>query len=457
MSLEKPYPGQSTPTRVVRPDPLYRLLTPAEDSDWECAFMDAVITPSTTLAPSNYGWRVENDNKDIDKNTFETGKSLAPDFEFSTTFYNENPTDNIPIEISHEETVTEIEVPINTSANIPEGTLALTDIHSRPKTSNELINTWTPQTYPETGQQLFLQPTDKSSFVCLPLHLVEGRKHPEQPTVGEKTFEEETVVYPKLNSSKKDIKQEPKAEFFDTCNILQWAIDDQQIGDLNDLVDANPGAAVHDNKHLTAANFAKQNEFQGERKGSSKFNSFDPPKSYSSQSSYSQPSTTENTSFFSTDDDSETPLKRKRGRPARETPLPITPKLPRLNPHSDSDSCGGLTDSEVSALKYRRMRDLNNEASKRCRQSRKERLTIQEVQVKELQIKNEKLKKIIGQMEQKIRILKSKILTDVSNPSVRSAVAGRIMTEQSSTGPETTESMIQQEKGPSDFETFWSG
>jgi len=455
MSLEKPYPGQSTPTGVGRPDPLYRLLTPAEDSDWECAFMDAVITPSTTLAPSNYCWRVENDT-DTDDNKFKTGKSVLPSFESSTSFYNENPSDNYPIEICHEETITELEIPVNTSANIPEGTLALTDINSGSKTTNELVNTWTPQTYPETGQQLFLQPTDKSNFVCLPLHLVEGKEHPEQPTVAIKKSDERTILYPKLSSSTKEIKQEPKAEFFDTCNILQWAIDDQQIGDLNDLVNVNPGTAVPDNKYLTPVNFAKENKFQREGKESGPFQSTVLPKTNSSQSSYSKSSIGENSSFFSTDDDCETPLKRKRGRPARETPLDITPKLPRLNPHSDSDSCGGLTDSEVSALKYRRMRDLNNEASKRCRQSRKERLTVQEVQAKELQIKNEKLKTIIRQMEQKIRILKSKILSDVSNPSVRTAVASRLESQQSSTEPELTESMTQQEEGPHDFDAFWS-
>jgi len=452
MSLEKPYPGQTTPTGVVRPDPLDRLLTPAEDSDWECAFMDAVITPSTTMAPSNYCWRVEKDNKDSDEITIKTGKSLSPSFENSQKVYNDLPTDNFPIEIGHEETITEIQVPVNTSADIPEGTLALTGIHSGPKTTNALVNTWTPQTYPETGQQLFLQPTDKSNFVCLPLHLVEGREYPEQPTVGVKTFDEKTVLIPKFNSSNKDIKQEPKAEFFDTCNILQWAIDDQQIGDLNDLVNVNPEIAVNDNKHPSAVSFSNEIGSQGEREGEAKFKSYnDEPQANSSQSSYSKPSIDDNSPFFSTDDDFETPLKRKRGRPARETPLDITPKLPRLNPHSDSDSCGGFTDSEVSALKYRRMRDLNNEASKRCRQSRKERLTVHEVQVKELQIKNEKLKKIIGQMEQKIRILKSKVLSNVSNPSTRTAMARRMVTE-----PENVESNNQQEEGQPDFDSFWS-
>ena len=77
---------------------------------------------------------------------------------------------------------------------------------------------------------------------------------------------------------------------------------------------------------------------------------------------------------------------RKRGRPVDNSPREITVKLPRLRRDrrtsttsaSDSDlvscsesSVSGMTEDEISALKYRRMRDLNNEASKRCRQNRK--------------------------------------------------------------------------------------
>ena len=43
-----------------------------------------------------------------------------------------------------------------------------------------------------------------------------------------------------------------------------------------------------------------------------------------------------------------------------------------LSTASTSDSeTSLLTDDEVSALKYRRMRDLNNEASRRCRDRRR--------------------------------------------------------------------------------------
>merc|ERR1711874_429112 len=55
-------------------------------------------------------------------------------------------------------------------------------------------------------------------------------------------------------------------------------------------------------------------------------------------------------------------LKRKAGRPERQTPIQIT----------EVPTTSDLTEDELRSLKYRRSRDLNNEASKRCRKNRKE-------------------------------------------------------------------------------------
>jgi hypothetical protein len=128
--------------------------------------------------------------------------------------------------------------------------------------------------------------------------------------------------------------------------------------------------------------------------------------------------------------------KRKRGRPSRNEPRDITPKLPRL-PHgpntSDSeyayvsDSGGLLTDDEVSALKYRRMRDLNNEASKRCRQTRKEKMASEEAELNALTEKNKKLKAALSKMETQAIEMKGKFLTEIRNPSTKIAIARRQM------------------------------
>merc|ERR1712051_291755 len=52
--------------------------------------------------------------------------------------------------------------------------------------------------------------------------------------------------------------------------------------------------------------------------------------------------------------------KKTVGRPARQEPIMIT-EVPEA----------GLTKEQRQALKYRRMRDLNNEASRKCRKARK--------------------------------------------------------------------------------------
>merc|ERR1712107_717463 len=58
------------------------------------------------------------------------------------------------------------------------------------------------------------------------------------------------------------------------------------------------------------------------------------------------------------------------------------------------------TDDEVSALKYRRMRDLNNEASKRCRENRKSKLGNAEAELRNLYEKNLQLRKLWLTMNQ---------------------------------------------------------
>merc|ERR1711902_310633 len=98
--------------------------------------------------------------------------------------------------------------------------------------------------------------------------------------------------------------------------------------------------------------------------------------------------------------------KRKRGRPVDVTPRKITANLdsdlgfPGLAYQSDSAS--GLTDDEVSALKYRRMRDLNNEASRRCRENRKAKLGDAEAELEALRRKNITLKQTVQELETKV-------------------------------------------------------
>lgn len=101
--------------------------------------------------------------------------------------------------------------------------------------------------------------------------------------------------------------------------------------------------------------------------------------------------------------------KRKRGRPA--LPLgsrTITPRVNRLLASGDesTDTTGNLTDHDIENLRYRRMRDLNNEASKRCRESRKRKFDeLERERDTELQ-RNMDLKKRFKSLEQAVAKLK---------------------------------------------------
>ena len=67
-------------------------------------------------------------------------------------------------------------------------------------------------------------------------------------------------------------------------------------------------------------------------------------------------------------------MKKKPGRPEREGPYNIPP-IPTRNARM------GMSEEELQGLKYRRMRELNNQASKACRAKRKNKATEMEEQV----------------------------------------------------------------------------
>lgn len=84
------------------------------------------------------------------------------------------------------------------------------------------------------------------------------------------------------------------------------------------------------------------------------------------------------------------PVIRKKtvGRPARQEPITIT-EIPEA----------GLTKEQRQALKYRRMRDLNNEASRKCRKARKAKANKAEDLLEEERNKNEELHARLQKME----------------------------------------------------------
>jgi hypothetical protein len=100
---------------------------------------------------------------------------------------------------------------------------------------------------------------------------------------------------------------------------------------------------------------------------------------------------------------------RKRGRPALPTGVrPITPHP------SATAAAADLTDDEASAQKFRRMRDLNNEASRRCRENRKLKQEEAESELQELMVINQERKRIVAEMEKQVKEMKARILQDAS-------------------------------------------
>ena len=94
-----------------------------------------------------------------------------------------------------------------------------------------------------------------------------------------------------------------------------------------------------------------------------------------------------------------TSMKKKPGRPEREGPYHIPP-LPTRNARM------GMSEEELQGLKYRRMRELNNQASKACRAKRKNKQQAMEEELVVEQEKNLRLRQQLEIMEEKYAKLK---------------------------------------------------
>merc|ERR1711971_1487176 len=88
-----------------------------------------------------------------------------------------------------------------------------------------------------------------------------------------------------------------------------------------------------------------------------------------------------------------TPMKKKPGRPEREGPYQI-PTIPSRNARI------GMSEEEIQGLKYRRMRELNNQASKACRAKRKNKQQTLEEELVVEQEKNLRLRQRLETMQE---------------------------------------------------------
>lgn len=93
--------------------------------------------------------------------------------------------------------------------------------------------------------------------------------------------------------------------------------------------------------------------------------------------------------------------RKKAGRPVNKNPITVT-EIPR-------GAIGKLSDEEIKALKYRRMRELNNKASRRFRQKKKEEERNHQEILKEFQERNMELKLKLAQMEEDVDMWRAKV------------------------------------------------
>ena len=118
------------------------------------------------------------------------------------------------------------------------------------------------------------------------------------------------------------------------------------------------------------------------------------------------------------------PVSRRRGRPPTAT---STLTASSLQDHSSYATTGRkskaqaaassvVSEDEVEDKKYRRMRDLNNAASKRCRQNRKRKFDSLLGSEEQLTARNKELKIKCKHMEGLVRQLKAKFIEKVANP-----------------------------------------
>jgi hypothetical protein len=111
--------------------------------------------------------------------------------------------------------------------------------------------------------------------------------------------------------------------------------------------------------------------------------------------------------------------KAGRGRPLKVGPRFITPKVSRTNIHKIKKVSDHIyvVREDTESQRYRRMRDLNNEASKRCRQNRKVKFIAIELEKEQLENKNKELKFKVKKMEEIVSTLKKKFISDIANPT----------------------------------------
>jgi len=450
-------PGGGTPSASAREDPLDRMFAPSEDADWEETFL-SVIRPASSSTPSNserdeVDDPSENKDQEQDQKTNEVKNSNGL-----------NVSNSQPIELLNENSqVVEVDVPV--MEGVPSGSF-------KPLWSQEFISCTSPTNYrcvPLYKVEGREDPKKNEGFnepesPFKPNHMLSGRD-------GSPANRDERQN--DSNTSQEKQRDSPHPEtFFDNCPILQWVINDSDNSDLNPP--STPGSSEDEYRPTaTTTNFIKELKRDVPSPSAEEsFNQ--PPNSHSAADANSNltadPETLRNaakelhqsvvkalkssssspaTSFMSqmlgieavagpshishantrpavnqqsrlpvgldseikSEPDPEWKYERQNPRVSRKRGRPALPSASRsITPHPSANATADLTENEASAQKFRRMRDLNNEASRRCRENRKLKQQDAERELLELMVINKEKKRIVAEMEKEVQEMKKKIL-----------------------------------------------
>eukprot|EP00095_Tigriopus_kingsejongensis_P010272 maker-scaffold494_size155699-snap-gene-0.20 protein:Tk10272 transcript:maker-scaffold494_size155699-snap-gene-0.20-mRNA-1 annotation:"hypothetical protein" len=109
-------------------------------------------------------------------------------------------------------------------------------------------------------------------------------------------------------------------------------------------------------------------------------------------------------------------LGKPRGRPPSQA-RPVTRKRPAPDHAYGQTAQAPVAGEDIQEAKYRRMRDLNNEASKRCRQNRKHKSEKLGSEEEQLELRQRQLKLRCQQLEDVVRELKRRFIDQVARPA----------------------------------------
>lgn len=393
MSLEKPsppcLPAEAAPTNLEDPAILLSSSWQENEADWEVDFLAAISGPDSG---EDRGTSQSEDNSILPQ------EKITKILEFKVPVSNDTkPQGSIAVENIWDPNLDKTAagsslsppktpVPLYIVDITPDGS-CVTAPPPPPAEESFIL----PQSPPEEVGDSFISPSlppDQHFLISVP----EGNSLP-------------TAVCIPASSYMKTPPMSPETRFLENHSIMKWVIDDQDQGDIPGLSGLSAGISGASPSQITAT-VTSQSALDSKTECFAK-----------------NAKVLENCEVK--------PSQRKREPQPEISPGAISNIFGRMQTGSVSTSeseshvsdSTDLTDDEVSASKYRRMRDLNNEASRRCRDRRRMKQQKMATELDERRNKNLILKEKCDILELKTRKIKNYILKSFKNPQLEIALA----------------------------------